>query len=238
MKTKGVIFDKDGTLLDFEALWTEVAFYALRHIFKQLDISEKWYTGALRAIGVKEDGADVDGVLCKGTYGDVSQTLHGYFTENGIQTQWKQVYAVTVDAFHKSADKGKIAPTCPDIRGTLNALKSLGIKLAVMTSDDTFVTEKCLRALGIDDLFDVIYTDDGTHPNKPDPYCINAFCEAFGLKKEEVAMVGDSLTDVTFAKNGGVFAVGVAKTKENAMFLTGKADVVVHDISLLKEVLA
>ncbi|MBQ7348718.1 MAG: HAD-IA family hydrolase, partial [Clostridia bacterium] len=115
--------------------------------------------------------------------------------------------------------------------------KEKGIKLAVVTADDAFTTEKCLKALGIDDMFDVVYTDDGTHPNKPDPYCIEDFCAKYGLSKGQVVMVGDSLTDVNFAKNGGVKFVGVAKGEKNTAFLSAHADTVLPDISHLSSVL-
>ena len=237
MKTKGVLFDKDGTLIDFDSFWTEIAVHAVDYLLTNLHINPSLRGGALYAIGVRESGTDVDGVLCKGTYGDIAEVLQAYFLKKGVEIPLQSVYEATVDGFHKNADKGKIAPTCENIRGVLSDLKEKGLKLGVMTSDDAHITETCLKGLQIEDLFDVIYTDDGTHPNKPDPFCIRAFCETFGLSKDEVVMVGDSLTDITFAHNGDIKAVAVAKTKENVDFLTGKAAIVVPDISYLKDVL-
>ena len=237
MKKKGIIFDKDGTLIDFDSFWQEIAIAAVQSILNELNIDEKLFKGAMNAIGVIDGETDVDGVLCKGTYGDIGRELQAYFAKNNYVFSVEEVINVTIEAFHKNADKGLVVATCADICSTLIQLKQAGVKIAVVTSDDPFVTGKCLEALKIDKLFDIIYTDDGTHPNKPDPYCIMDFCERFGLKQEEVAMVGDSLTDVLFAKNAGVMSIGVAKTKGNVEFLTGKADIVVPDISFVFEVI-
>ena len=230
MKTKGIIFDKDGTLIDFDSFWTEIAYGAVNRIVQKTGSSapEK---EVLHAIGVSGGITDVDGVLCKGTYGEISQVIYGVLVKYGCKLTLEEITQISVEAFHENADKGVVKEPCKDLRGVLNAIKEKGVKIAVVTADDSFVTDKCLKALKIDGLFDVIYTDDGTHPNKPDPFCINDFCKKFGLKKEETVMVGDSLTDVEFAKNGGIKSIGVAKGEKNKAFLTGKADVVLPDVS-------
>ena len=50
-------------------------------------------------------------------------------------------------------------------------------------------------------------------------------------------MVGDSLTDTAFAKNGGIFCVGVAKSQNNKRVLAENADVVLDDVSQIFEVM-
>jgi hypothetical protein len=69
------------------------------------------------------------------------------------------------------------------------------------------MTEDCLHRLGITSYFTDIYTDDGTHPNKPDPYCIFALQEKYGLSSEEIVMVGDTIKDMQFARNGGTVLI-------------------------------
>ena len=50
-------------------------------------------------------------------------------------------------------------------------------------------------------------------------------------------MVGDTLTDMNFAKNAGVKAIGVAKSEKNKSILMPYADAVIHDISKILEVI-
>ena len=237
MKTKGIIFDKDGTLLDFDGFWTPVAEYAVEDILQKNQMEKSLKNQVLNAIGVKDGITDVDGVLCKGTYLQISQIIFGVLSKYKEELKLEDVAEISLKAFHDNIGKGEMKGTCENIAGVISNLKEKGIKLAVVTADDTFTTKKCLTALGIDDMFDVIYTDDGTHPNKPDPYCIEDFCVKFGLNKEQVVMVGDSLTDVNFAKNGCIKFVGVAKGQLNTAFLSAYADTVLPDVSHLSSVL-
>ena len=110
--------------------------------------------------------------------------------------------------------------------------------LALVTTDNPIITEKCLKDLGIYSLFDKIYTDDGSTPTKPDPYCAHALCSLFGLEKQKVVMVGDTLTDMRFAKNAGIAAVGLARTEKNREVLLPAADAVIGDITQLQDTIS
>jgi phosphoglycolate phosphatase-like HAD superfamily hydrolase len=50
-------------------------------------------------------------------------------------------------------------------------------------------------------------------------------------------MVGDTLSDMNFAINGGIRSVGLAKSEENKAILLEKTDTVVPDISYLNTVI-
>ena len=53
----------------------------------------------------------------------------------------------------------------------------------------------------------------------------------FGIDKENIVMVGDTMTDVNFAKNAGITVIGVGSCEKNRERLLGKADFVIPDIS-------
>ena len=50
-------------------------------------------------------------------------------------------------------------------------------------------------------------------------------------------MVGDTLTDIEFANNGGIAAVGVAYAGEDKKILGKGAAAIIDDISQLEEIL-
>ena len=120
----------------------------------------------------------------------------------------------------------------------LTELKTKGIKLAVVTTDNMQITRTCLEKLGIADFFDHIYTDDGEVPTKPDPFCVYHFCEAAGVEKERVIMVGDTMTDMRFAKNAGISAIGIAKNDLNKQVLAPHAAAVLPDPSGIVDLLS
>lgn len=233
MSTKAIIFDKDGTLIDFDSFWVEVSRYAIKTILNKTGMKTVSTDEILEALGVENGVTRIDGVLCWGTYGQLGDaiakalSLHGY-TPNG-----DDLAAITREAYNLAGDKGKVTATCNDIIGTLTELKNRGIILAVVTADGPEMTKKCLDDLKITELFDKIYTDDGIHPPKPDPYCINNICEEFNIKKDDVIMVGDTLTDVNFAKNGGIRMIAVAKSQSNKELLLAHTDIVLNNVSEL-----
>lgn len=238
MNIKAIIFDKDGTLLDFDSFWLTISYKAIEDILavvkQKLDLTEE----ILLALGVQNKVTDINGVLCKGTYAQIGRAIYKVLAKYDCRITEEEVIRLTVEAYHRNSEVGIVKPTCKDIFGVLSRLKERGIKLAVVTTDDAFITKKCLEALGIDALFDAVYTDDGKYPVKPDAYCINDFCEKKGLSKSEVIMVGDTLTDVCFAQKGGIKIIGVAKSDGNRSILEKETDVVVPDISYILEVIA
>ena len=231
MKADAIIFDKDGTLLDFDSFWVTISLKAVKDILSELGRTDIPVCEVLAAFGVHDGVTDIDGVLCKGTYEQLGQIMHGIFVRHGCHISCDETVRLVISAYNANADAGEIKPTCPDLAEVLTALKKQNKKLAVVTTDNEEITRKCLKKLGIEDLFDKIYTDDGKIPTKPDPYCAVDFSNFTGVKKEQMIMVGDTMTDVNFAKNSGIAAIGVAKTPKNRSLLAPYADAVISEIS-------
>ena len=237
MKTDAIIFDKDGTLIDFDAFWVPVSVGAVEIILERLGIDKTPTDEILEAFGVRDGITSIEGVLCKGTYEQMGRITHAILTGYGCVRTADEVIALLIEAYNESADKGQIKPTSPQLAQTLTELKAQNKKLAVVTTDNREITLKCLKALGIDGMFDAIYTDDGVMPTKPDPFCVYDFCERFGLERSRVIMVGDTMTDVKFAKNAGICSVGLAKADINRDILIGNADTVISEISELRGII-
>lgn len=237
MNTKAVIFDKDGTLLDFDAFWLPVTDHVIRDILKDEPDKAVIAPRIWEAIGVIDGAARIDGALLSGTYARIGRIITGILNDHGSDRSEVEVTARVTEAFHRHYRSGSIVPACEGLAPLLTGLRSLGVKLAIVTTDDPFLTGKCLEALGIDKLFDRVYCDDGVLPPKPDPACITDFLGNFGLSASDAVMVGDTLTDMHFAKSGGIRAVGVAQNALNKSILKKEADAVIPDISHLPEVI-
>ena len=232
MDTKAVIFDKDGTLLDFDACWLKIADYAITDIMEQFNAQDIPVDEVMSALGVCNGVTSIMGALCCGTYTQIGTIIHNILRKHKHSTNANEVIVATIAAFENNSSKGEIKATCNNIADVLLSLKSHNLKLAVVTTDTHSSTMKHLEKLGIKDLFDAIYTDDGgSTPAKPDPFCINDFCEREGLLRSQVVMVGDTLTDVSFAQNGGINMMGVSKSEANTAILKNKTPIVVPDIS-------
>ena len=237
MDVRAIIFDKDGTLMKFDSFWVDVSRCAVRDILRQLNRNDIPMGRLLGALGISGDTADIDGLLCKGTYEQIALAIGEILREFGVDISDTDIIKMTVSAYNDNADSGKIEPTCANIRAVLEKLKNGGRKLAVVTTDDAQITHKCLEKLGIEDLFEKIYTDDGINPIKPNPGCALEFLSELGIPAEKAVMVGDTMTDIRFARNAGISVIGVGEIANSRERLMPHADAVIPDISHLFDVI-
>lgn len=233
MDIKAILFDKDGTLIDFDAFWIPVSAAAVKDILSRAGAGDDMLTEVLGALGVHGDTTDPDGLLCRGTYGEMGLEIRGVLSEHGIRLSEEEAMRMTGDAFSRSAGAGTVKPVCAGLRGVLERLKERGIRLLVVTTDNPEVTHICLEKLNIEDLFEKVIADDGVVPPKPDPRCALDFAAESGIPVGEIAMVGDTLTDIGFARNAGMRMIYVGKSSD-----AGKlADARISDVSHIFEII-
>ena len=237
IKADAVIFDKDGTLMDFDAFWIALSSLALRDVLQQMQLDAELADEMLTAFGVRGDRVDVNGILCKGTYREMSEEVQRILALHGCGMDVDQVETLVLAAYNRHAHEGAVQPACENLRQVLETLKNRGKKIALITTDNREITLLCLERLGIIDLFDHIYTDGGVFPPKPDPAAALDLCKTEGLVKDRVVMVGDTMTDIRFARNAGIHAVAVGKYEENRERLKDHADFVLHDVGELLSIL-
>ena len=231
MKVEAIIFDKDGTLLDFDAFWVAVSHKAIAEILAKLGTSCVSVEDVLEAFGVHDGVADVDGILCKGTYAQMGECICELLRDHGCSVSEADAISLVNEAYKNHSHDGEIIPTCDGLYELLSGLKEQGIKLAVVTTDITDVALECLERLKIRHLFDKIYTDDGRTPTKPDPYCAEAFSHISGIDKANMLMVGDTMTDVQFAKNAGMMSAALARSEKVKSELAPHADFIIESLS-------
>ena len=231
MKVKAIIFDKDGTLIDFDAFWVSLSRAALGEVLVKRNQPMEMLEEMLTAFGVHDGVTDVNGVLCKGTYEEMARIVYDILVKHGETAAFEEIYPMVIESYNSNFVNGEVKANCADIRGCLEELKRRGMQLSIVTTDNRVLTLLCLEKLGIGDLFDEIYADDGRFTPKPCPDSAFDLMNRNGLTANDVVMVGDTMTDVRFARNAGIRVVGMAKSKQNEDILKGQADVLIRDVA-------
>lgn len=232
-----IFFDKDGTLLDFDAFWVVVTRHAISDVLKrfcELDrkMIEEEVERILPLLGVVDGVTDTDGILCKGTYEQIAEVLGQALRKYNCEESVDVICRAVLEAYEEHADKGQIRPTCSELKETVEQLRNMGIRVCVVTTDNPQITRHCLETLGILEFFECVYTDDGRVAPKPDASCIEDYCRRTGVSRDRIWMVGDTMTDVLFAKNAGITMIGVGNAN-NRKKLEQDAWAVLQDVSYL-----
>lgn len=90
----------------------------------------------------------------------------------------------------------------PGVKEFLYGLKGRGKRIALVTMKYRIPALKVLRFLGID-IFDEITAFEDTEKRKPDPESFIKLLDKYGIEPESALMVGDSITDIKYAKAAG-----------------------------------
>lgn len=235
MKIKGIVFDKDGTLIDYESFWVERTRAATRALLSRHGAMDA-YLPIMKRMGIREDGTvDIDGALCHSTYAEISVDYSIEIENLGISVDREELLSELRADFSEYRSLAVAVPTSEGIKELLSWLKGRGVKLGLVTSDDADGVAESLGKMDILPLFDIVLTSDGIHPTKPDPYYMNLFCDRMGLSPTEVLMVGDTYADMLFGKNAGAFTLGVSKDPSNREKLSALADFTAPDLLFIKE---
>jgi phosphoglycolate phosphatase len=230
MTIKAILFDKDGTLIDFADTFFEACSKIILHLAND---NHNLAANLADAVGFDMQTLDctasseiVGGtsmtiariwqpILDRGTVGQLSLELDGYFDK---------YTELAVTAFEFT-------------RPTLEKLDNMDLALGVATNDSENNARHHLGAIKVADLFSFVAGYDSGYGPKPEPGMINAFASQQKIASDEVVMVGDSINDLLAGKNAGTIAVAVTSGLADNEQLEPFADYVIADISQLPELL-
>lgn len=226
---RGILFDKDGTLLDYH---------------------RTWMPANRAAIGMLADG---DTELC-----DRLLALGGWDAASGRVRSGSILAAADlremaeIMAPHLPPDKGRdiaaleraldsafmsTAEPAPvlDLPEFMGRLAARGMKLGVATADSAAGAERSLAPFGVMPRLDFIAGYDSGYGRKPGPGMVLGFCEACGLTPAETAVVGDNPHDIEMGRAAGAgLVIGVLTGTSGRDELSPIADHVLESIAELE----
>ncbi len=226
-----IIFDKDGTLIDFHAMWSGWIPELARQLEAAIDCP---IAGQLfEAMGFDPATGQIvpAGELAVTPMAGLRSLTIDVLRTTGISVQAAE--AVMAAVWH-TPDPVALARPLTDLTALFSALRSHGAKIAIATSDDHAPTEAMLAKLGLVPLVDsLICADDGL-PIKPAPDMILAICTTLNIPPAKTVMIGDNVPDLQMGRAAGAgLTIGVLSGLCSAAELADYADILLSSVGEL-----
>ena len=228
---RGILFDKDGTLLDYAATWMT----ANRVAALAVAGGDRALSARLLIAGgydLERDRVGANTALAAGNAAEIAAVwlpqLSGWSVGD---------LADLLDRIFEQESEAQAAPVT-ELAPFFARLKARGLKLGVATNDSRRGVEATLGRFGVLELLDFAAGYDSGHGFKPDPGMVHGFCVRTGLAPAEVAVVGDNLHDLGMGRRAGAgLVVGVLTGTGERAELAAHADHVLDGIQDLEALL-
>lgn len=209
MTVKALLFDFDGTLLNTNDLIIQTFMHVLNERFPG-QYSPK---DCLKFLGPS----------LKQTFSDIAP---------GEEEAMIAKYRAYNELHHD-----ELVTQYPEVVSTLEQLKAMGIKLAIVSTKRNKMIDRGLSVLGASHLFDIRIGTDDVKNVKPDPEPVLLALERLGVNKEDAIMIGDNSHDIEAGHNAGVRAAGVAWAFKGEEYLQQfKPEYMLHQMTDLFEI--
>ncbi|MGU3471782.1 HAD family hydrolase [Paenibacillus sp. D51F] len=244
-EAEAILFDKDGTLLDFVHTWGAWTRHMRQHFSARLEergleplsleeLGNEW--GISFAPEGNAESYDRSGPLSMGTLHELLALLSACGYRRGLS--WADARVAAHESWQhadRELDRERAALALPGVTELLAACRAAGIPMAVVTADETNAAVKHLSWLGLEGHFGEIIGTDLVERGKPYPDLAELACRRMGLDISKVVIIGDSNGDMLMAKAAGA-AAAIGLAAGDAALQLPDADVVAAscaDIRLL-----
>ncbi|MDX8351015.1 HAD family hydrolase [Cognatiyoonia sp. IB215182] len=217
---KGLIFDKDGTLFDFNATWGA---WTWQMITTETADNPAKGTALAEAMGydMKNRRFLPGSVVIAATVEETANVMLTVLTDDTQDTLIPRMNAAA-----GAVEQVQAVPLIP----LFDDLRARGLQLGIATNDAAEPALLNLTSAGVRDHFHFIAGYDSGHGAKPGTGQLDAFCRQTGLAPYHCAMIGDSTHDLQAGRAAGMTTIGVLTGPAPAAELAPLADVLLPGI--------
>ncbi len=210
---KGILFDKDGTLINSEQRLLATANLRINEakIFFESENKSKKLISKLekllsKAYGVSSNSVSPNGSIAIASNKDNLLTTATVFCIFG--KGWHESLKIAnyiFEAANKQLIKSNtnLGDLLPGVKELLNRCSNNSIKTGIISNDSRAGIQQFIHQNKIEDHFPFFWSAED-HPAKPNPDSVLGLCRLMNLKASECILIGDSDTDMSMAQESGI----------------------------------
>lgn len=221
MAIKWLLFDKDGTLIQFDKSWVKLGIRLVNDVCDHFEIEQR--SEIYDAIGIEGDAFRPGSVMASGSLEQMARIFNDYTdteTYDWVSMRSQQLIDTRIPE----------SELFPGVRETLNKLKALGFHLAIVTSDNAHGVSHFLSATGLEEMFACVISTNGDNYEKPDSRLL-APLWSHGVKGEEMVMIGDTDLDMETGRQANCIKNIGVRTGLGQEATFEEADIVLDDVT-------
>ncbi|MEE9388840.1 MAG: HAD family hydrolase [Paracoccaceae bacterium] len=225
MRAKALLFDKDGTLLDFQRTWGPWT----AHVVDELANGDPELAEEMAAswgLDYANERIFPESIVIAGTVEQVASAIAPHRPDMTLDQ--------VIGFLDQTGAQAKGVPVIP-LNPFLDEMAELGLVVGVATNDSESVARAQLSALDVEHRFDFIAGYDSGFGGKPAPDMCLAFADYMGIDPGDIVMVGDSSHDLEAGRAAGMQTAAVLTGVAEISDLAPLADIVLSDISELAD---
>ncbi|KAA0699651.1 HAD family hydrolase [Neorhizobium sp. P12A] len=230
-KIAAILFDKDGTLLDYDDSWLPVNRELARIAAKNdPDLADH----LLRECGMDPETGHIvpDSLLAAGNTRQISEGL----IAAGSEVYLEELVHRLDELFSNAVD---FSVPVTDLKAFFGRMHARGYKLGIASSDNERSIRQLATRFGFHDHVDYIAGYDSGFGSKPEAGMVLGFCRATGLSPEQIAVVGDNNHDLHMGHNAGAgLKIAVLTGTGSRESLAAASDYCLNDITELESLLS
>jgi len=227
-----VVFDKDGTLIDFSAMWTPWAVELANALEAATGRSLSAPLFELLGFDLATGRTLPHGALAVTPMTELRRRTAEFLAKDcGLAADAAEG---ALDAVWHGPDPVGSRVPLADLHLLFGTLRAFGIRVAIATSDDREPTLGTFHTLGVMGLIDAVVSADDELEVKPAAAAVVHLCRTLDVPPAATAVVGDSMADLTMgrvARAGRV--IGVLSGVGTAAELEPLADVILPSVAEL-----
>lgn len=229
---RGILFDKDGTLLDFYGTWIPIN----REIAREAAGGDEALARTLLRTGGQDPDTDLlaYGALLAGAGVEAIADCFASVLKDKTPANLPAIVAR-----HFREGGAKYATLISGVADVLSALKSKNYRMGVATNDTLDGLAASLgKHDGLLDYFEFHYCCDSGFGAKPEPGMGLAFAEHTGLDPISCAIIGDTMHDLEMGHRAGFgLKIGVLTGPARREDLARHADIVLPSVREIESAL-